>query len=135
MELDQFNTYYIAVGCLIIIDILSGLIKALVTGTMDSGALRRGLYHKATYVLIIAMATVLEVAGESADLGFSIPLVPFSSYYIIGTEVVSILENVCEANPELKMSKLLGIFNSNKIGGTEDDGTGRTDSTGDGRNA
>lgn len=129
--MEQFNVYYIAVGCLIIIDILSGLIKALASGTMNSGALRRGLYHKATYVLIVAMATVLEIAGESADLGFAIPLVPFTSYYIIGTECVSILENVCEANPELKLSKLMSIFASNKLdtGEDTDDTTGGPNGT------
>lgn len=119
--MEQFNVYYVAVGCLIIIDILSGLIKALSSGTMNSGALRRGLYHKATYILIIAMATVLEIAGESADLGFAIPLVPCTAYYIIGTECVSIIENVCEANPELKLSKLMSIFSSNKLGAGDDD--------------
>lgn len=113
--MEQFQTYYIVVGILICLDILSGIIKALVKGELDSSALRTGLYHKATYIIIIAMATVLQIGSSNVDLGFEVPLVPFISYYIIGTEVVSILENVCEANPDLKMAKLLSIFTSNKI--------------------
>lgn len=117
--MEQFATYYIIVGVLICLDILSGIIKALVNGTLDSSALRTGLYHKATYIIIIAMATVLQVGSANVDLGFEVPLVPFVTYYIMGTEIVSILENVCDANPDLTISKLLGIFTSNKI--KEDD--------------
>lgn len=118
--MEQFSTYYIIVGILICLDIASGIIKALINGELDSSALRTGLYHKATYVIIIAMATVLQIGSGDVDLGFEIPLVPFVSYYILGTEIVSILENVCEANPDLKMSKLLSIFTSNKIQDKED---------------
>lgn len=111
MGIYAFTSYYEVTGVLILLDIVSGIIKAFATtGKLDSSALRQGLYHKATYIIIIALASALELYSDALNLGLGVPLVLCVCLYIIGTEVVSIIENVTEANNELDGSKLRGLF-------------------------
>lgn len=109
----EFGIYYAVVGALVLLDILSGLWKAWKTQSMSSTKLRAGLYHKTSYVIILAMATILEIASVQVDIGYSIPIVATASIYIIATECVSICENAAEINPELNIKILRAIFGKN----------------------
>ena len=84
-----------------LLDIASGLMKAVKGGTMSSTIMREGLYHKATYILILAMVYVVEIGSAHVDLGFEVPLFLPVCLYIIGMEGRSIYENAKELNPEL----------------------------------
>lgn len=89
------------VGVLMILDILSGLVKAFATKTVDSSKMRQGMWHKASSMLTIALAVVLDTALAH---GFNLTINPvFEAVtgYIIIMEALSILENVEEANPEM----------------------------------
>lgn len=108
--MEQFGIYYLVVGILIVLDIISGLMKASELKEMSSTKLREGLYHKATYLVILALATVLQIASGQVDIGYNIPLVAPISVYIVGTEVVSILENLAAVNPELRDSKVMHLL-------------------------
>lgn len=111
MGLETFTSYYEVTGVMILLDILSGIIKAFaVNGKLDSSKLRQGLYHKATYIIIIALATALEAYSEALNLGLGVPLVLCVCLYVIGTEIVSIIENVTEANNDLDGEKLREFF-------------------------
>lgn len=125
MGLEAFASYYEVTGIMILLDILSGIIKAFaVNGRLDSSKLRQGLYHKATYVVIIALGTALELYSEALDLGLGVPLVLCVCLYIIGTEVVSIIENVTEANSELDGDKLRKIFHLDELRKKQQEATG-----------
>ncbi len=86
---------------LMVLDIASGVMKAIKAGNLSSTVMREGLYHKATYILIMAMAYVVELGSAHVDLGFEIPMfIPFC-LYVIGMEARSIYENAKEVNPDL----------------------------------
>ena len=101
----------VAVACLLIVlDYASGLLKACKNHDLNSTAMREGLYHKGAYVLVLVLAEIIDHAQHYIALGFDIPLLVPVAIYIAMTEIVSILENLAEINPELGDSKLLSFF-------------------------
>lgn len=106
----------------IVLDIIFGLAKAAKSGTLSSSVMREGLWHKAAYVGVVAVAVVIEVGSGHLDLGFTVPLVVPACVYIVLNEVLSIVESIAELNPELKGSKLLQLFESGKAGKVDKEG-------------
>ena len=102
-----------------ILDIISGLIKAFQTGTYDSKIMRNGLYHKVTYIIIMVAGACLEFAitNPNFDPGFEIPMFGAICGYIIVTEFFSILENVSIVNPAIGkfMSRWLKQANDYRV--------------------
>lgn len=99
---------------LIVLDYATGLLKAFATHTVSSSKMRAGLYHKAGYVVVIALAFLLEHAQQYVTLGFKMPLIAPVCIYISLAEVVSVLENAVALNPDLMRSGIFKIFiNSN----------------------
>lgn len=91
-------------------DIVTGLIKACVTGTLDSTKMRKGALNKIGELIVMTTGCGLE-AGIKAlgryydtteDLakitGTAAAIIIFS--YILVMELISILENYAEINPE-----------------------------------
>lgn len=111
------NTEIITIGLtaiLIVLDYITGLVKAFATHTVSSSKMRAGLYHKAGYVVVIALAFLLEHAQQYVNLGFKMPLIAPVCIYISLAEVVSVLENAVALNPDLMHSGIFKIFiNSN----------------------
>ena len=103
-----------AVVCALVLmafDVLSGLVSALVRHDFQSAKMREGLGHKATLMLVIALAFLLQgFSGHVADLGFTVPLIVPVCVYVSVMEVSSVLENVSLANPELAGTGLFDIF-------------------------
>lgn len=85
----------------ILFDILTGFLKAAANHNIDSTALRRGLLHKLSEVVAIVFAFLCEYAVKYIHLGVEIPLVIAVCGYIIIMEIISVLENIVEVNPEL----------------------------------
>lgn len=99
---------------LIVLDYATGLLKAFATRIVSSSKMRAGLYHKAGYVTVIALAFLLEHGQQYVNLGFAVPLIAPVCLYIIFAEVVSVLENAVALNPELVHSGIFKVFlNSN----------------------
>lgn len=107
---------YIVVLVAVALDFLSGVAKGAMSGNLDSNVMREGLYHKFAYALVLAAAALLEYGSTVLDLGYTVPIVLPACAYIVVTEVVSIIENVGEMNPELADSPLLKLFKSTKRG-------------------
>lgn len=105
-----------AIGCafvLMAMDIVTGLVAALINSEFSSSKMREGLGHKAMLACVIVLACVLEMAGAHiAGLGFSGVTIVAVCVYICAMEVGSIMENICSAYPELKGTALFNIFNS-----------------------
>lgn len=101
----------IIVAALIIGDIVSGLIAAIATKSIDSTKMRNGLWHKSAYILVIALAALIEW-GETKGVFFGIemPVLAAACVYIGVTEITSIIENIAVINPELKDTPLLSLF-------------------------
>lgn len=99
---------------LIVLDYVTGLMKAFATRTVSSSKMRAGLYHKAGYAVVIALAFLLEHGQQYVNLGFTVPLITPVCLYIVFAEVVSVLENAVALNPELVHSGIFKVFlNSN----------------------
>lgn len=101
-----------------VFDIISGLLQAIANKTYASSKMRVGLWHKISFILIIALAFGLEFAQGFIDLGFTVPLVVPVCAYICMNEIGSIIENFALLNPKLvpaKLRELLNIkFDTNK---------------------
>lgn len=96
---------------LMALDILSGLMSALITGSFASTKMREGLGHKAMLILVIALAVAVQgFSGHVAELGWSVPLIIPACAYIVVMEVSSILENVAKAYPGLADTALFRLF-------------------------
>lgn len=92
---------YIVGGCFIIFDIITGIIRAIYKGNLNSTKLRKGLFHKLSEVLAIAGAGLLEYGVQYINLGVDIPILSAVVSYICVMEFVSILENLAAVNPSL----------------------------------
>lgn len=105
-----------AFGCVFIFmmcDILSGFLQAVVNHNVQSVKIREGIVHKASIALIIFAVYALELtARHVAGLGIDgLGTVPVCIIVIL-MELVSIWENVCNANPQLKNSPLGKLLES-----------------------
>lgn len=112
---------------LIIIDFVSGVAAAASKGDVSSQAMRRGLWHKFAYVLIMFTAAVVDEMCTHIDIGISAPIFIPVCTGICFIEVTSTLENCMKLNPKIKSSKILEkfrVFN-------EDDNEKSVDNTSD----
>lgn len=99
----------------IILDFVSGIIKSLVKSELSSTKMREGLMHKLSFVLALLLGWLCEWSMPILGLPDVFGAVYMGvAVYISCTEIVSILENLGEINPELKTSKFLSLFGENK---------------------
>lgn len=92
---------YAVVGIFILLDILTGIVKALYKGTMDSSVLYKGLYHKLAEIIAILGSDLVEYGTSFVNLGVELPVKGAVAGYICLTEFVSVCENLSEINPDL----------------------------------
>lgn len=101
---------YILTATFILLDLLSGFVKAIKEKAYCSSIMREGLYHKVGSVLCVAFATLIDYAQTFLDIGVSVPMVISVCTYIVIMEIGSIIENVCAINPEIMPDKLKSYF-------------------------
>ena len=103
--------YALAVAfALIVLDYITGIVKAVCNKNLSSSKMREGLWHKCGFVLAICLAWVIECGEQHVTLPFTVPVLVAVCTYIIVTEITSIIENLGQINPELQSSKFLEIF-------------------------
>jgi phage-related holin len=106
---------------MMVLDIVTGVAAAAKSHDIQSSRLREGLWHKAGYFGLMALAAVYEIACTwlniveiAQGIGIEVPVLPALTavcVFVIVTELVSILENLCELNPEIAK---LPVFSSLK---------------------
>ena len=115
----QYVIMMIIVTWLAIADFVTGMIKAYVTGTLNSTKMRKGGINKVGELVVMTTACGLEaginqlsqyydISKELASItGTATAIIIFT--YITVMEVVSILENFAEINPDASrwINKLL----------------------------
>jgi len=106
-------------------DFVTGIIKGYVTGTLSSSKMRKGGVNKLGEIIVMATACGLEIgikqlgnyysADELAHITGTITAILVFGYIVI-MEVISILENYSEINPEAAgwITKLLKRLKSNQ---------------------
>ena len=97
------NLHVIGITCIfMVLDIITGFVKAWKDNDVHSKALRAGLVHKASFLLVIVLAQAVELAAdEIPQIQLDVPIVAAICAYIILTEVVSVLENLKSMNPAI----------------------------------
>lgn len=101
--------YAITAG-FIVLDFVTGLVKAFKEKNYCSSIMREGLFHKCGNILCIVFATLVDYAQTYIDLGVSVPVTAGVCAYIVLMEIGSIIENVCAINPEILPDKLKVYF-------------------------
>lgn len=96
---------------LMLFDMVSGIIQAVMNREFRSSTMRTGLGHKAVLALIILLAICIEILSTHvAGLGFGGVTIYVVCVAIIIMEVASIMENLCKAYPELADLPVMKIF-------------------------
>lgn len=99
----------------IALDVLTGLAKGAASakngGGLSSEKMKTGFWHKLGIIAALVVAGLLDAAaGAGLDLGFDAPIFEAACGYVVIMELLSILENISELNPELAGSKLFQLF-------------------------
>lgn len=104
----------ILVFILIILDVISGIAAAFMKKTIDSSVMRRGMWHKASYLLVILLASTLEWAvsagGPALGIGLDLPIVVPTCIYLGLTEISSIGENLSTIDPSLRSAPVFSVL-------------------------
>lgn len=101
---------YIITGAFILLDLVTGLIKAFKKKEYNSTTMREGLFHKAGSILIIVFGVLVDYAQNFLELGVSIPVALAICAYIVLMEIGSIIENICMINPQIMPDKIKAYF-------------------------
>lgn len=105
----------------ILLDILSGVTQAVKNKTLSSVVMREGIYHKLSYVIAIALSALIEYGVLHMELGFTTPLLMPVCVMVCLTEIVSIVENVGQLNPDLANTGIFALLLQNKKGRSNDE--------------
>ncbi len=103
----------IAVLIFIIIDYITGVINASIKKEISSQKMREGLGHKATYIILLSVCYIIDTLQLNTDLSLPTKIFPIVSCGILLIELTSIIENICEINPELRQASFMHIFEKN----------------------
>jgi len=95
------DIYILVLGC-IFFDIITGILKAGYNRNFNSTKMREGGYHKVSEIVAMIGAGLAEYFDISGRFGISLPILGAVSGYIVLTEIISIIENISEIDPNLK---------------------------------
>lgn len=104
---------FLAVFVFIIMDYVTGTIKAIMHGNLSSTKMREGLGHKFTYLCVFFIAWFIDFEMGHIDIGFDNTLTPIVTVGIVLIELSSVTENIGEINPELAQAEFMKIFSQN----------------------
>ena len=103
-------TIYAIAFAFIVLDFITGLIKAFATNSFTSTKMRKGLFHKVALLLCMILGLLVDHAKGYIDLGITVPVAAAVCVYICLMETASIIENICKINPEIVPDKLASLF-------------------------
>lgn len=91
-----------------VIDVFTGVLKAVKNKELNSTKAREGIYKKASFILFIAFGYLADYAMDYVNMGFNLPAAATICTLVIITEAISVLENLGQINPD--MVKLVAPF-------------------------
>ena len=101
----------IAVLAFIALDVITGISKGAAQGEISSQKMKRGFWHKSAFIFALALALLIDwVTQLGANIGVNGPIFKSACVYLCAMELVSIIENIVEINPEFKGAKVLRLF-------------------------
>ena len=93
------TVYWIVVAAAILLDIITGLIKAFYTKTFSRSVMRQGLFHKLGELLAVGILYGAEIALPMIGVEANLPLFPAGVGYCTLMELGSIIENLRAFTP------------------------------------
>ena len=84
-----------------VIDVFTGVLKAVKCKELNSTKAREGIYKKASFILFIAFGYLADYAMDYVNMGFNLPAAATICTLVIVTEAISVLENLGQINPDL----------------------------------
>ena len=97
---------------LTLLDVLFGLLHALISHTFSSQKMREGIGHKCTSLGFVAVADIIDGAIVGGlDLGFSSPVLVVACSYLCVMEISSLLEQFVAIEPQLADSPIFRLLN------------------------
>lgn len=108
--MEYIDWHPIAVAAVMMaLDIATGFAGAAKDKAIESGKMREGLWHKAGFFGLVGLAAVWEIGSvwlnaEVSGVGVAVPELPAVGAvctFVVATEIVSILENLCVLNPDI----------------------------------
>ena len=122
IEITEVELWAIAAALVMMLfDIVSGFVGAVVRGDVSSTKMREGIGHKAMLILLVVLAIFVQTFTlHIGDMGWTVPLITPVCVYIIVMEVASVTENVVDAYPALKDTPLVKLFERLTDDGGED---------------
>lgn len=100
------SALWILVLVFIVLDVIAGTVKAILTKTVSSEKARKGVMHKMGYILAMLMCTSIDIAQSIVDLGYTVPLLELCAAMICIAEVFSLCEHIKDLNPDIKLNFL-----------------------------
>ena len=101
---------YVIVALFIVLDFVTGLVKAFKEKAYTSTIMREGLFHKCGSILCVAFGFLVDYTQTLVDIGVTVPVAVSICVYIILMEIGSIIENVCAINPGILPDKIKVFF-------------------------
>lgn len=83
------------------IDVFTGVLKAVKNKELNSTKAREGIYKKASFILFIAFGYLADYTMDYVNMGFNFPAAVTICALVIVTEAISVLENLGQINPDL----------------------------------
>lgn len=93
------KVYCVIVGAAILLDIISGLLKAGYQKNFKSFRMRDGLYNKFGEILVLALLWGVEYCSPLVGVETGLPLFKAGCGYVILMEIGSIIENLRAFTP------------------------------------
>lgn len=93
------------------LDFATGLIQGFKSRSINSTKLRDGLFKKIGFVLCYVLSFIIDNYCYMIGFNLGFDTLPVIVSYVVLTEIVSIVENICEINPDLSVKKLLDLLN------------------------
>jgi toxin secretion/phage lysis holin len=110
---------FLVVIVFIILDIITGLVKAFYNNTYSSSEMRKGGLRKIGIFLSVVLCYIVEVCLPYLNITINIPITIIAAAYLAFMEITSIIENLSALNPNIK-DFLESIINKIK-GGSKDE--------------
>lgn len=93
-------------------DYLTGIVKAIMQNNLSSRKMREGLGRKFAYLVLITVAYAIDTVSTHVSLGLPVNVFIITVGSVCLIELTSILENICDINPELKNKPFMQIFDT-----------------------
>lgn len=100
----------------ILLDIVTGIIKAIKNKKFDSSKMRKGGINKICEVLVLILGLLLKEALPHFKITLNFDVLFVICSYIFFMEIVSIIENIGEINDKLIPPKIKETFKKLKKG-------------------